>query len=260
MSPTTAFRSLSIAPPSPPIHHHNSNYHGNSVLDDDDIFGEAAPRQPPTTASHLDDVFGCSPPSAAALSSSSSPNSTINHHRRLGDEVSDIPRLRSVHVTAGYRDGIAVSKAAHVQEGFDEGFPLGAVMGLRAGRVVGVLEGVVGALRCAFDLDLDQEKEKNKEKEFAATKHLLRLAREELDVGALFGPQYFDEEGIWRFGVDGNEDDITFEVVAARHPVLAKWEKTVEQLARDLDLDLWRLDRRAREDQSDVEHGAPLLR
>ncbi|KAK7628509.1 hypothetical protein IWX50DRAFT_622674, partial [Phyllosticta citricarpa] len=134
-------------------------------------------------------------------------------------------------------------------------------MGLRAGRVVGVLEGVVGALRWAVDLDLDREKEKNKENVFAATKHLLQLAREELDVGSLFGPQYFDEEGIWRFDVDGNEDDITFEVVAARHPVVAKWEKTVEQLARDLDLDLWRLDRRAREDQrGDAEqHGAPLL-
>ncbi|KAK8176458.1 hypothetical protein BC567DRAFT_140685, partial [Phyllosticta citribraziliensis] len=185
-----------------------------------------SPPQQAPTLSQLDDVFGCSPPDATAAASVLSIEPSNNDH-----EVSDIPRLRSIHVTAGYRDGIAVSKAAHVQDGFDEGYPLGAVLGLQAGRAVGVLEGVVAALRCA------------RERLYATTKHLLQQAREELDVAALFSPQYFDGEGIWRFHVDGHEEDITFEVVAAQHPLIVKWTAAVEQLARDLDLDLDRLDR-----------------
>ncbi|KAK8155164.1 hypothetical protein BKA80DRAFT_313206 [Phyllosticta citrichinensis] len=251
MSPTTAFRSLSRSPPP------NSN--NNSVLDD--IFGEPSPPQQAPTLSQLDDVFGCSPPDATAASVLS-----IDPSNNEYQDVSDIPRLRSIHVTAGYRDGIAVSKAAHVQDGFDEGYPLGAVMGLRAGRAVGVLEGVVAALRCAraraaagkHQGPFAEEKEEEEEKLYATTKQLLQQAREELAVVALFSPQYFDEEGIWRFHVDGHEEDITFEVVAAQHPLIVKWTAAVEQLARDLDLDLDRLDRRAREDHSAGEQAALL--
>ncbi|KAK7537096.1 uncharacterized protein J3D65DRAFT_365322 [Phyllosticta citribraziliensis] len=249
MSPTTAFRSLSMSPPPD---------NTNSVLDD--IFGEPSPPQQAPTLSQLDDVFGCSPPDATAAASVLSIEPSNNDH-----EVSDIPRLRSIHVTAGYRDGIAVSKAAHVQDGFDEGYPLGAVLGLQAGRAVGVLEGVVAALRCArvaagkHQASLaEKEDEDEEERLYATTKHLLQQAREELDVAALFSPQYFDGEGIWRFHVDGHEEDITFEVVAAQHPLIVKWTAAVEQLARDLDLDLDRLDRRAREDHSAGDQAALL--
>ena len=91
----------------------------------------------------LDDVFG-SPPV--------SPSDPDYHHQETsgikGIEVhpSDIPRLESVHVTAGYRDGIAVAREKTVQGGFDEGWILGAALGLRAGYVLGVMEGILSAI------------------------------------------------------------------------------------------------------------------
>ena len=58
-------------------------------------------------------------------------------------DISDIPRLRSIHITSGYRDGIATGKMQSVQAGFDEGYSLGAVLGLKAGWILGVLEGLI---------------------------------------------------------------------------------------------------------------------
>lgn len=57
-------------------------------------------------------------------------------------EPSDLPSLRRQHVTAGYRDGVTVSKGERVQDGFDAGFPIGAQLGMRAGTILGILEGI----------------------------------------------------------------------------------------------------------------------
>ncbi|KAH7057259.1 hypothetical protein B0J12DRAFT_568045 [Macrophomina phaseolina] len=231
MSPTTAFGSLSLrdsASPTP-----------NDALDD--IFGEPALV---ATSSQLDDIFGCSPPQDDALISDIGDRegrSEIMQGEPVssGADVSDIPRLRSTHVTAGYRDGISESKAGHVQQGFDEGFPLGAVLGIKAGWVLGTLEGVAVALRAeAADA-------------FERARKLLVMARKELDIVSLFGQQYFDDEGIWKYEVNGQEGDITFEQVAAQHPLLSKWLSAVEKLAEDEKIDLGILDRRAREDSDE---------
>ena len=61
----------------------------------------------------------------------------------------DLQKLRQTHVTLGYRDGIAASKARSLQPGFDEGYPLGGRIGLAAGWVRGVLQGLRAA--CAPD-------------------------------------------------------------------------------------------------------------
>ncbi|KAK8230421.1 hypothetical protein HDK90DRAFT_455725 [Phyllosticta capitalensis] len=270
ISPTTAFRSLSTT--TSPHHGGGGEDNGSSALDD--IFGEPSPPRAPTVLSQLDDVFGCSPPRphalhtpnpgvvSSTLESSSLPltGGSATHH-----DVSDIPRLRSIHVTAGYRDGIAASKAEHVQDGFDEGFPLGATLGLLAGRVVGVLEGVVAALsktsisatarQKLSGAQQQQEQEHGSKVTHESARQLLAQARAELDVAALVGPEFFDDEGIWRFGVDGQEDEVTFAVVAAQHPVVARWMKVVEELASDLRLDLGVLDRRGRggEEEGDGE-------
>lgn len=83
-----------------------------------------SPRQP--SFNSLDDIFGDESPDPPLAD----PSASHTLHRPQGPtDPSDIPRLRSIHVTAGYRDGIASSKAAYVQEGFDEGFSLGAVLG-----------------------------------------------------------------------------------------------------------------------------------
>jgi hypothetical protein len=49
-------------------------------------------------------------------------------------------------MTDGYREGLSVGKARVMQSGFDAGYPLGVEIGLRAGNVLGVLEGVIAAL------------------------------------------------------------------------------------------------------------------
>ncbi|OJD37343.1 essential protein yae1 [Diplodia corticola] len=255
MSPTTGFRaSRSPPPPSPPLQ--------NSVLDD--IFGEpttalpAAQQPAPTTSSQLDDIFGCSPPrddddddpagrprNAAA---DDWPGTAASR------DVSDIPRLRSVHVTAGYRDGLAESKAGHVQDGFDEGFPLGAVLGMKAGWALGVLEGVAVAFRAAAlgkgTADGGARVAEAAEA-FEAARRQLVEARKELDMVTLFGQEYFDEEGIWKYHVDGLEDEVTFEEVAAQHPLISKWLVAVDALVEQARIDLGVLDRRAREDPED---------
>ncbi|KAH6619296.1 hypothetical protein B0J18DRAFT_450838 [Chaetomium sp. MPI-SDFR-AT-0129] len=60
--------------------------------------------------------------------------------------VSDIPRLSAAHSNAGYRDGITLAKARTAQQGFDEGYGLGATVGARAGQLLGVLEGLAAAV------------------------------------------------------------------------------------------------------------------
>ena len=99
--------------------------------------------QSPTTTTvdnSLDDIFGSSPP----------PSSGINPPlpTETPAEPSDLPSLRRQHVTAGYRDGISVSKGEHVQNGFDAGFPVGGQLGMRAGTVLGILEGVLRGYEC----------------------------------------------------------------------------------------------------------------
>lgn len=74
-------------------------------------------------------------------------NRNLSHPTSFfSNNVSDVPRLRSVHVTAGYRDGIADGKTRSVQAGFDEGYSLGAVMGLNVGWIMGILDGLIVAM------------------------------------------------------------------------------------------------------------------
>ncbi|KAL1634551.1 Essential protein Yae1, N terminal [Neofusicoccum ribis] len=256
MSPTTAFRSLSVrasASPPPPL---------NNALDD--IFGDPAapaplPIVPATTSSQLDDIFGCSPPHDGAphTVARGEEDGAAPHGRTAPSrDVSDIPRLRSVHVTAGYREGLAESKAGYVQHGFDEGFPLGAVLGVKVGWVLGVLEGVAVALRAAALRRVGGGAggvDGAAAGAFEGVRKQLVEAREELDVVSLFGQEYFDGEGIWRYHVEGKEDEVTFKEVAAQHPLVSKWLAAVEALAGKERIDLGILDRRAREDSDDEE-------
>ncbi|KAK4989441.1 Essential protein Yae1, N terminal [Elasticomyces elasticus] len=150
----------------------------------------------------LDDVFGSRSPSP--LHNEETTTDTLHGPSNAASpEHSDIARLRSTHTTNGYRDGISESKAKFVQEGFDEGYSLGAVLGLRAGWILGVLE--------------------------------------ELKTQALFGQQYFGPDGIWLYALSQhNEDqeDVTFVEVANAHPLLQNWEASIMDLVKSLALDL----------------------
>lgn len=139
---------------------------------------------------------------------------------------SDVHRLQQEHTTAGYRDGVTVAKASSVQAGFDEGFGLGATIGLKAGRLLGLLEGVAGALRSAGAEGY----------EGAAAR--LTGARAELDVRSVFGESYWNMDGTWKYDVgegQGEEEgeSVLFSHVAEAHPLVRKWTAVVdEEVAR----------------------------
>lgn len=187
-----------------------------------------SPSPEPITTSELhDDIFGSAPNSP--LQSPSQNDNDINIpaqslHDTANSERSDIPRLRSVHVTSGYRDGISVSKAEHVQHGFDEGFSLGATIGTKSGFLLGVLEGLVRAVQSSADITAEA-------KEDVIAKFI--TARTELGLQNLFGRDYFGEDGIWKFEVKGEGDgEVTFRDVTDAHPVIVKWAEEVEVLKK----------------------------
>ncbi|KAI7223943.1 hypothetical protein KC333_g159 [Hortaea werneckii] len=107
-------------------------------------------------------------------------------------------QLRSLHVTGGYREGIAVSKEKHMQEGFDEGYTLGAELGLKAGWCLGALEGIGHALAASTVSHPAAEKTSNSDQNdlitLDSTRKLLEAAEEELKVENLFGRTYFGED------------------------------------------------------------------
>jgi len=178
------------------------------------IIPQASP-QPPQTNDSLDDIFG---------SDSDEPRESPGGN----EEWSDIPRLREKHETEGYRDGVAQGKATTVQKGFDEGYHLGAVLGLRIGKILGIIEGIHRAL-----VGVGEEGER--------LGRLLKEAREELKTESVFGRAWWGEDGIWTFEVDGKGDEeVTFEDVVGQHPVVVKWEeiiaKEIERWEIDLDI------------------------
>lgn len=161
------------------------------------------------------DKFSSPPRSPQA----SPPNDHSDDNGEADDRTSDIRRLRSIHVTAGYREGISSSKNKKIQQGFDEGYALGSEIGYQVGWILGVLEG-------------------------AKAMQLLKRAGEELDVKHLFSPQFFQEDGLWRWHIDGDENQnagtssggseceemILFRHVAVSHPLVRKWITAVKDL------------------------------
>lgn len=208
-----------------------------------------SPSPEPVTTSELhDDIFGSAPNSPSLSPSNDNDNNDIQIPAQLlstaNSERSDIPRLRSVHVTSGYRDGISVSKAEHVQHGFDEGFSLGAVIGMKAGFLLGVLEGVVRAIQPSASIS-------TKIKEGVTAKFV--KAREDLGLQSLFGREWFGEDGIWKFDVGGKqEEQVTFRDVADAHPVIGKWTMEVEELKKRFGLEFQTRARPEGEDEEET--------
>lgn len=63
-------------------------------------------------------------------------------HLLPGLESSNLPGLRRKHVTEGYRAGVATGRddETKAQMGFDEGYPVGAALGMRVGFLLGMGE------------------------------------------------------------------------------------------------------------------------
>ncbi|KAL8770230.1 MAG: hypothetical protein Q9209_004072 [Squamulea sp. 1 TL-2023] len=179
------------------------------------------PSSPPSASppiNTLSDIFSDSPPA--------SPSSTTNTHPA---EPSDIPRLRGIHSTEGYREGVSHARHQAAQPGFDEAYPLGAILGLRVGYILGVFEGLCGA----YGVKKGQESG-DRGLEITAEKaemfgELLVQARDDLKIEKLCGEEYWRNDGIWAFEVRGKsgEEDITFWDVADQHPVVRRWLEKV---------------------------------
>lgn len=103
---------------------------------------------------------------------------SIDHSRMSGgpdprnEVLSDLPSIKRQHMTDGYREGLSVGKAKVMQKGFDAGYPIGVEMALRAGKVIGSLEGVLAAK------DIPDEKK-------VLVRKVLDQAKQELAITAL---------------------------------------------------------------------------
>ncbi|KAH8686023.1 hypothetical protein BGZ60DRAFT_523290 [Tricladium varicosporioides] len=197
----------------------------------------------------LDDVFGSAP------SSPSFENNGGTNNRNNGNaEVSDVPRLKEKHEKEGYRDGVTNGKAQTVQVGFDEGYGLGAVLGLKIGKILGLLEGICNALGVGMKSHEGEIFVGEKER----LDKLFAMARSELKTQSVFGRDWWGEDGIWKFevpgeGVEGKE--VTFLDVASAHPLVVKWDRIIED-----EVAKWRLDLRIMEQQepANIEHATPV--
>lgn len=186
----------------------------------------------------FDDIFGSAPTSPAPDG-----EENLSRQAQLVDP-SDIPRLRSTHVTNGYRDGIAAGKENSTQPGFDEGYPLGAEFGIARGWCLGVLEGMFEAMvedptvLASSDVSTSEQSDGHLSRE--RVRAMLVEAEEELSTRCLLGNEYFGEDGVWTYDVPGqvSEDEVTFRKVAAAHPLVKKWTKIVIDLAASLGLEL----------------------
>ncbi|KAF2674972.1 hypothetical protein BT63DRAFT_25569 [Microthyrium microscopicum] len=160
------------------------------------------------------------------------------------DIVSDVPRLRSIHASAGYREGVSESKSQFIQEGFDEGFALGGEIGRAVGWVLGGFDGLVAATSTAVTSVSSPESSIAKEgtpKELSWRDRLIktqREANEELQIQNVISKDYITQEGLWLYDVNAGSEDIAFEEVAHAHPLVKKWTGILTEMANDTGLDL----------------------
>lgn len=177
--------------------------------------GHAPPTPPHESA--LDDIYGSAPTSPFLDAQSSD---------RAHEMLSDLPSRQRALDADAYREGLASAKGQYVQEGFDEGYALGADLGLRVGYILGILRGFVGAWK-GHDQEAHSEVFK-----------MYEDAQKELAIEQLLGQTWVDEEGIWKWEVQGADGDATFREVAAQHPVVKRWDDKVDELATRWGVDL----------------------
>jgi hypothetical protein len=189
-----------------------------------------APPSPPFSVQHdpLDDIYGSAPNSPLFDNG----DSWSRTPREAADEIlSDLPSRQRALDTDAYREGLSNSKSQFVQEGFDEGYALGADIGQRVGYILGVLQGLVAALRGHDEL------------RWKEAKTLWDQAQTELAIGEVMGQKWIDAEGVWKWEVEGADEDVTFREVAEQHPLIKSWLRRVKDMAGKWGVDLEALER-----------------
>ncbi|KAI2632754.1 hypothetical protein GGS21DRAFT_140869 [Xylaria nigripes] len=167
----------------------------------------------------IDDIFG---------SDSESPVDGAEYNAHP-DISLDARRLQAQHNTVGYRQGITDGKAATIQAGFDDGFALGAHIGVKAGQILGVLESIGIAVA---EIGLGDEA--------ARVFNILSEAAAELNPKGLFTSDFWAPDGAWTYAVmtSDNEDKITHQEVAEQHPLIIKWSRIANREADKWGVDL----------------------
>lgn len=113
------------------------------------------------------------------------------------EEISfDVRKLRENHNKRGYLDGITHSKETNLQQGFDDGFPTGALLGMQVGKLIGTLQALVSKYG-----DGDEQLSDD-----------FRAARKELHISKVLTKSMFDP----------NLD------VTGQHQLIGKWKVVVK--------------------------------
>ncbi|KAI0118444.1 hypothetical protein GGR51DRAFT_554938 [Nemania sp. FL0031] len=171
----------------------------------------------------LDDVFGSGSDSPLHGPTASASWETPDMSMSL-----DTRRLQAQHNTVGYREGITAGKAGSIQAGFDQGFALGANIGIRAGQILGLFEGISAALAEAGPAD-----------ESVRVSSLLSQATAELNPDAIFTSEFWASDGTWAYPVAASlgADEIIYSDVADQHPLIAKWARIIND-----EIERWQID------------------
>ncbi|QLG74655.1 hypothetical protein HG535_0G05380 [Zygotorulaspora mrakii] len=117
----------------------------------------------------------------------------------------DIKKLRDSHIKRGYLDGVTKSKDTNLQKGFNEGFPTGAEIGLKIGKLIGILQ--------ALNLKYGEEDDELREN--------LKLAQHELLIQKVLTKSMFDPD----LNLQGE------------HVIVKKWISIVEMHCKNYSID-----------------------
>lgn len=128
---------------------------------------------------------------------------------------SDVARLREILSTHGYRDGVTAGKAESVQRGFDDGYRFGCLLGLRAGLIFGVIDGLLEAYEGAAKLPSPSSHDESLLEE-------LKSIRTEADVDLQTEKLQVDET-VQLGDTEQPNDSTELEALVSLHPAIAHW-------------------------------------
>jgi hypothetical protein len=176
-----------------------------------------------------------SPPSSSPLYPSS-PSSTTS--ASFDPTLSDLPNVRRLHTTDGYRAGLSAGKEDPVvaQAGFDQGYPIGVLLGMRAGNILGTIS------ELSRHGLLDKQVVREAEEELSVARLLqdigARLGRgiaEELENGHDVQPESADDGG--RDTNSGSWNDLDMSWIAELASI-QKWSRVASDATSELGLDM----------------------
>jgi hypothetical protein len=177
-----------------------------------------------------------SPPLSPPSSSPIYPSSPTSSSPDFGPTLSDLPSVQRQHTTDGYRAGLSAGKEDHTvaQAGFDQGYPVGVILGMRTGFLLGILSelGKLGIIEGKVLVEAEEEIEVAK---------LLKEMGERLGRGIVEELQ--QDDGLALSEIKDDNDTIkTWSTVDASWidelPTIKKWSVVVADAGTKLGVDL----------------------